>query len=177
MKSLAMATNMGSSERLVAGLEGTEGPLSADRCAGLLLDTLPPLMNAMREMIQDTAASDLTVHQFRTLLFIQRHDGASLSDASEFLALALPSTSKLVDQLFKRQLLERGHDHVDRRRMLLRLTERGNALLKDAQTAVQTQLTKILNHLSGEELVALHKTLELLQRSFPSAPSENTRQK
>ncbi len=177
MKSLAVATNTPPAARLAVDVEAEKGRHSADRCAGLLLDTLPPLMNAMRGMIHDTAASDLTVHQFRTLLFIQRHDGASLSNASEFLALTLPSTSKLVDQLFKRQLLEREHDSVDRRRMLLRLTERGNTLLKDAQTAVQAQLAGILNHLSSQELVTLHGTLELLQRSFPLTPADISQEK
>ena len=83
MKSLVKTTNgagMGASGAGRMKVNGAGSSATADRCAGLLLDTLPPLMNAMRGMIHDTPASDLTVHQFRTLLFIQRHDGARLSD-------------------------------------------------------------------------------------------------
>ena len=143
--------------------------VSADGCAGLLLETVPLIMRAVRH-IHNERASDLTVPQFRALLFVQRHKGASLSETSEFLGLTLPSSSKLVDHLVKRRFIDRENDPVDRRRMVLRLTSRGNALLKDAHTAVRAQLAEILKGLSTTELATLHDTLGLLQRSFPEMP-------
>jgi DNA-binding MarR family transcriptional regulator len=55
--------------------------------------------------------------------------------------------------------------------MVLRLTARGNALLKDTHTAVRAQLAEVLKGLSGAELATLHDTLGLLQRSFPEMPA------
>lgn len=145
-------------------------PSTADGCAGLLLETIPLLMRAVQGLIHDAGPSDLTVPQFRTLLFVHRHDGTSLSDAAEFLGLTLPSTSKLVDQLVKRRFLEREHDSVDRRRMVLRLTVHGNALLKDAHSIVRARLADILNDLNPSETTTLHRTLALLQQAFPLVP-------
>ena len=165
---------MGDPGGTVAGFlqltHGEEFAISADGCAGLLLEIVPLIMRAVRS-IHIEQAIDLTVGQFRTLLFVQRHKGASLSEASEFLGLTLPSASKLVDQLVKRGFLDRENDPEDRRRMVLRLTARGNALLKDAHTAVRAQLAEVLKGLSGAELDTLHDTLVLLQRSFPEIPA------
>jgi len=147
--------------------------VTADGCAGLLLETVPLIMRAVRH-IHHERASDLTVPQFRTLLFVQRHEGGSLSEAAEFLGLTLPSTSKLVDHLVKRRFIDRENDLIDRRRMVLRLTSRGNALLKDAHASVQARLADILNGLSPAELATLHDTLGLLQRSFPAMPVDGT---
>jgi DNA-binding MarR family transcriptional regulator len=147
--------------------------LSADGCAGQLLEIVPLIMRAVRN-IHTEQALDLTVPQFRALLFVQRHRGASLSETSEFLGLTLPSSSKLVDQLVKRRFLDRENDPEDRRRMVLRLTARGNALLKNAHSAVRARLAEILKGLSPAELATLHDTLGLLQRSFPEMPAVET---
>lgn len=144
--------------------------VSADGCAAMLLETVPLIMRAVRH-IHNEQASDLTVPQFRALLFVQRHQGASLSEASEFLGLTLPSTSKLVDHLVKKRIIDRENDLTDRRRMVLRLTACGNALLKDAHASVKARLAVILNGLSPAELATLHDTLGLLQRSFPEMPT------
>lgn len=150
--------------------EQEEFTRSADGCAGLLLEIMPLIMRAVRSIHIDQSL-DLTVPQFRALLFVQRHKGTGLSEASEFLGLTLPSASKLVDQLVKRRFLDRENDPEDRRRMVLRLTARGNALLKDAHRAVRAQLAEVLKGLSGAELATLHDTLRLLQRSFPEMPA------
>jgi DNA-binding MarR family transcriptional regulator len=113
-------------------------------------------------------APALTIPQFRALHFIQEHPGASLSATADFLGLTLPSTSKLVDQLVRRGMLARVDASDDRRRMILRNTAKGDALLKNAQTLVRQHLTGLLNRLGSAELAALHNTLGILQESFPS---------
>jgi DNA-binding MarR family transcriptional regulator len=113
-------------------------------------------------------APALTIPQFRALHFIQLHAGASLSQTAEFLGLTLPSTSKLVDQLVKRGMLARNDHAQDRRRMTLRITPKGDALLKNAQTSVRKHLAGMLNRLDTTQLNSLLNTLTMLQESFPS---------
>ena len=88
-------------------------------------------MRAVRMAIAALEAPALTIPQFRALHFVQDHTGASLSATAEFLGLTLPSTSKLIDQLVKRQMLARDDASDDRRRMTLRLTPKGDALLQE----------------------------------------------
>jgi DNA-binding MarR family transcriptional regulator len=142
--------------------------VSADSCAALLLETAPRVLRAVRMAIATAEAPALTIPQFRTLHFIQDHPGASLSETADFLGLTLPSTSKLVDQLVRRGVLARVDAADDRRRIILRITASGDALLSSAQSLVRQHLAGMLSRLGAVELAALHNTLGLLQESFPS---------
>jgi DNA-binding MarR family transcriptional regulator len=139
---------------------------AGDLCAGLLLDTVPLVMRTLHEVIHEISDPELTVGQFRTLMFVHRHEGANLSAAAEHLGLRLASTSKLVDHLVRRRLLGRAHDPADRRRMLLRLTARGDALLQEANMLARRRLAGVLNKLEGGDLAILREGLGLLQASF-----------
>jgi DNA-binding MarR family transcriptional regulator len=120
-------------------------------------------MRIVRAAVATMEPPGLTIPQFRTLLFLQGHSDASLSATAEFLGLTLPSTSKLVDQLVRRSLVERGDAKDDRRRMQLRLTEPGDALLKSAQGLVRDRLAGMLDRFRPAEVTALQKALEMLQ--------------
>jgi len=127
-------------------------------------------MRAMRLSMGRLDAPALTVPQFRALHFVQSHSGGSLSATADFLGLTLPSTSKLVDQLVKRGILARDHDATDRRRMTLKLTGKGETLLKNARAAVGEQLAIMLGRFGAAELGALWDALGLLQQSLPKHP-------
>jgi DNA-binding MarR family transcriptional regulator len=118
-------------------------------------------------VVEQKQTSFMTVPQFRALLFVESHAGASLSDTAEFLGLALPSASKQIEQLVRRGLVARRHNHGDRRRVTLRLTADGNALLKDAQGIVRQHLAAKLAAFDGNELSVLERALGLLQTTFP----------
>jgi DNA-binding MarR family transcriptional regulator len=141
--------------------------VSADSCAALLLETAPRVLRAVRTAIATAEMPALTIPQFRALHFIQDHPGASLSETADFIGLTLPSTSKLVDQLVRRGVLARVDASDDRRRMILRITAKGDALLGSAQSLVRQHLAGMLKRLSSAELAALHNTLGLLRESFP----------
>jgi DNA-binding MarR family transcriptional regulator len=139
-----------------------------DSCASLLLETAPRLLRAVRLAIADGESPVISLPQFRTLFFIQAHPGVSLSETAEFLELTLPSASKLVDQLVRRGMLARLDALDDRRKITLRITPRGDALLKNAQAHVRRHLAGLLSHLGHSELAALHCTLGLLQNYLPA---------
>ena len=120
-------------------------------------------MRIVRAAIANMEAPGLTIPQFRTLLFLQGHVGTSLSITAEFLGLTLPSTSKLVDQLVRRGLVDRFDAEEDRRRMNLRITSAGDALLKSAQERVRERLAGMLDRFKPAEVASLKDTLELLQ--------------
>ena len=128
-------------------------------------------MRALRMAMGQLDAPALTVPQFRTLNFVSTHDGPNLSATAEFLGLTLPSTSKLVDQLVRRGILARGDDAADRRRMMLRLTSRGEELLKSARAAVSGEFAGMLANSPPEELSALRNALDALQISLKQACS------
>ena len=69
-----------------------------EQCAREILDTVPVVMRMIRKELRKRGARVLTVPQFRTLAFVNRRKGASLSEAAEHIGLTLPSVSTLVDR-------------------------------------------------------------------------------
>ena len=91
--------------------------ITADQCAHELLEVVPLVMRTIRTEMRGHRGADLSVPQFRTLVFLGNHGGASLSDLADFIGLTLPSVSKLIDGLVTRKLVARKVCTNDRRRV------------------------------------------------------------
>jgi DNA-binding MarR family transcriptional regulator len=116
--------------------------VSAEQCACELLEVVPLVMRAIRAEMRGHRGADLSVPQFRALNFLSANDGASLSDLAEFIGLALPSASKLIDGLVARKLVSRKACAGDRRRVNLALTAAGRAMLEIANKATQDYIAQ-----------------------------------
>jgi len=71
--------------------------ISLDECARQVLETVPLVMRTVRAEMRRRRTADLSVPQFRTLNFLNRQAGASLSQVAEHIGLTLPSMSLLVE--------------------------------------------------------------------------------
>lgn len=142
-----------------------------EECAGAVMDTVPLVMRLIRAEMRSHRSPDLSVPQFRALLYVYRHTGASLSDVAEHLGLTLPSTSKLVNRLVERELLTRASAPDDRRRMILDITPTGQIVLDAAAQATRARLMEQLATLSAEECETVIAAMRLLQRVFTLNPT------
>jgi DNA-binding MarR family transcriptional regulator len=98
---------------------------TARRLRSGVLEVVPASCGRSAPKPRRHRTADLSVPQFRTLAFIDRNVDASLSDVAEHIGLTLPSMSKIVEGLVTRKLVTRQTHPVDRRRMTLALTARG----------------------------------------------------
>jgi len=135
-------------------------------CAREVLDVTPIIIQAIRFEMRSLRKSDLSVPQFRTLSYIQRNPGASLSSAAEFIGLTLSSMSILVNGLVDRGLVRRATGKEDRRRVQLTLTHVGNALLTDVLHGTETRLAEVLSSLTADECNTVIRAMELLRPIF-----------
>jgi len=71
-------------------------------------------MRDVRSEMRNRRSPDLTVPQFRTLVFLNRNKGSSLSDVADHMELTRPSMSELVEVLTKHGLVS-CEDHPDDR--------------------------------------------------------------
>lgn len=147
---------------------------SIEACAALMMDVVPLVMRVIRTEMRSHRSPDLSVVQFRALLYIRRHEGTSLSSLTEHLGLALPSTSKLVDKLLARQLISRASHPADRRRITLALTGPGEVALSVASQATLARLAQDLAGLSPDERHVVADGLRLLRSVFTSDPSDSS---
>src|SRR5512142_2783 len=103
---------------------------SADECAAMVVEIVPLVMRTIRAEMRGHRSPDLSVPQFRTLLFLRRQPGASVSDVAGHIGLTLPSVSKMIDRLVTRDLVTRHSAPEDRRRICLDLTPLGMSTLQ-----------------------------------------------
>ena len=140
---------------------------SLSDCSAQLLDVVPLIMRRIRREMRRHSMPGLSVAQFRTLIYLQRHPGTSLSEVSNFLGLTNPSASKLVDRLVMDKAVSR-RIAQDRRRISLSLTERGQTALELARLEARNQLADSLKELSPEDLATLTSALDILDKAFSS---------
>jgi DNA-binding MarR family transcriptional regulator len=141
-------------------------PVSVDECAQDILEVAPLIMRAIRAEMRRRRGFDLSVPQFRTLAYLNYYQGASLSDAAEFIGLTLPSMSKLVDGLVARQLVTRELAASDRRRVMLALTPAGQATFQATRAATQAFLAQRLAELPAEERAVVTEAMRILRPLF-----------
>ena len=103
-----------------------------------------------RDAVADLAPIGLTPALVRTLRTLRRYDGAArMSVLAEALRIARRSATTLVDGLVERGLVAREDDPSDRRAVLVRLTDRGVALLDDIDALRREAAKRVLRTLSA----------------------------
>jgi DNA-binding MarR family transcriptional regulator len=145
-------------------MQGLEAP--REECARKVLDVVPLVMRGIRKQLRKHGARVLSVPQFRTLLFISRNKGASLSEVAEHIGLSMPSMSALVDGLVARNYVVRRTHQYDRRRMTLILTERGETTLRAAREGTQAYLKERFNRFSEAERGTVVRAMRILGQVF-----------
>ncbi len=79
---------------MISSDKPNQGVTSAE-CASKVMDTVPLLMRFIRSDMRSHSAATLSIPQLRSLAFLNRNPGASLSDLAEHLG---------VDNVLQRQL-------------------------------------------------------------------------
>jgi DNA-binding MarR family transcriptional regulator len=143
-----------------------QGLDTVEECAREVLDVVPLAMRAIRNQLRKHGNQLLSIPQFRTLLFISRNEGASLSKLADHIGLTLPSISALVDGLVARNLVIRKTHRDDRRRINLTLTGRGEITLQSARKETQAYLKERLSRFSEAERGTVVRGLGILREVF-----------
>ena len=107
--------------------------------------------------------SGLTFVQMKTLVTVSGDEEPSaINSISERLGISLPSASRAVDGLFKKDLVTRVEDEADRRVRRVVLTEEGQEVANRLITARLEGLESFVAGLSAAERRKLDAALELL---------------
>ncbi len=138
----------------------------SDACAREVLDVVPSVMRFIRTEMRSHRALDLSVPQFRSLVFIERSAGTSLNGLAAHLGLTPPSACKLIDGLSSRGMVKRRESTGDRRRLTMEITAEGAQALARARSAALKSLSRLLGSLDAEELSSVTRAMSDLRRVF-----------
>ncbi len=153
--------------------------LFAQDAAQQALEAVPVVMRSIRAQLRSHRGADISVPQFRAMGYIDRNDGASLSDLANHIGLTLPSMSKLVDGLVSRKLVRRASHNRDRRRICLSLTPSGREELKAAYRFTERYLADHMAGLAEDDLRSITHAMQVLKALFAQetrGPLEGARQ-
>jgi DNA-binding MarR family transcriptional regulator len=97
------------------------------------------------DMLRVLKREDLSMPRLAALNVVEQHGAASISEICAQLNLSLGNTSILIDKLVCHGFVTRVEDASDRRHKLVRLTEKGQALIEElratrAKSVVQRML-------------------------------------
>jgi DNA-binding MarR family transcriptional regulator len=143
----------------------TINPILSSECSAQLIDLTPVIMRRISEEMRLRTMPGLTIPQFRTLNYLQRHPRSSLSDVAAYLGFTLPSTSKLVQKFVTQKVVLRRVAR-DRRRVCLSLTQQGITALDQARLETRQKLAENLGSLTQEELTTVSTALSILSSAF-----------
>jgi DNA-binding MarR family transcriptional regulator len=87
------------------------------------------------DMLRVLQREDLSMPRIAALNIVERQGAASISEICASLNLSLGNTSILIDKLVCHGFVTRVEDASDRRHKLVRLTEKGQALIRELRAA------------------------------------------
>jgi DNA-binding MarR family transcriptional regulator len=99
----------------------------------------------------------------KLLSAIANGEPSTLNEVAKTLGRGAPAVSRSVDALVRAGLVERTQDPNNRRRLALRLTEKGREQL-NARVAGGSALRQKMGRLAHSELRAVERAIEILER-------------
>lgn len=101
----------------------------------------------------------LTIADYCALRLIHEEGARSLSGLGRWVSIGNSATTKLVDRLERRGLVERVRDQQDRRVWNIVITDVGTALTKQIIPAHQANVAMLLSCLDEQQIGGLHDLL------------------
>lgn len=135
-----------------------------------VLATVPQVMRFFRAQMRRGRGEELSVPQFRALVYICNYPDARLAAVAEHIGISPAAASRLVDHLVQRRLIDRRQDRSDRRAVALALTARGQAVFDEAYRDVHGLMAARLAVLSPTERAQVSRAMELLGRLVSVGP-------
>lgn len=128
----------------------------------ILYPLLMRRMGRLRSLVHE--GMDLTYNQYKTLLTIADRGECSLGDLARELGVAMSSASQMVDRLVGEGLVERNPDEANRRQVIIRLTDNGEALISRLRQGIIDGYRRVLAKMSEEEQEELVGSFETIAR-------------
>ena len=150
-----------------ATTRGARGIGAAETARGVV-EVVPLVMRRIRGEMR-AHAGGVSIQQFRALVFLERHAGASLGELAAFLGVTDATASVLVQRMVGDGIARRADRSGQRRTMALTLTPHGARLLGRARTTTRARVAATLGTLRPRELATVNEALLALARVFGEA--------
>ena len=129
-----------------------------------LAHRLRPVITRLARRMRQQAGGALSPTQGAALATISCHGPLTPSELAAREKIQRPTATRVLALLEQRGLIQRTADPADRRSSLLLSSAAGEALLADVRERKDAFLAERLDRLSDDELAALDRAAEILER-------------
>ena len=126
------------------------------------------------DMLRVLKREDLSMPRIAALNIVERQGAASISEICAYLNLSLGNTSMLIDKLVCHGFVTRVEDVSDRRHKLVRLTEKGQALIQELRSARVNSVVQRMLLLPPELLDRVVDVLRDVTQQLPPSSVERS---
>ena len=136
--------------------------------AAVLLTLVPPIMHrkmhrGVFRVVLDRIGEDMAPHHLMIMGVLAELSGTSHpAEIAEMTAISKPQMTHSIDRLTELGMIRRQHDAKDRRRVNIRLTEKGRATFEQADEVLKELIKERLSSLQAEDLRKLAESLETM---------------
>ncbi|MDP4095856.1 MarR family winged helix-turn-helix transcriptional regulator [Paenibacillus sp. P96] len=114
------------------------------------------------ELTKDVKSETITPVQYKILEYLTVSQPVTLSEISECTQMSMPNTSRELRKLSEKQLCEKHTDAEDRRKQVIRLSEKGEAMMRRSFDQIESRFAERIKEVSEEELKEIQRALDLL---------------
>jgi DNA-binding MarR family transcriptional regulator len=118
----------------------------------------------MARRLRQEAGDDLSPSTMAALATIENHGPLTPSELAELERIKRPTATRVLNRLEEDGLIERAADPSDGRSALICVTKDGSALLKKLRSRKNAYLARRLRELPDEDVAALERAAEVLER-------------
>ncbi len=102
---------------------------------------------------------------FGVLALLEMHGALPMSRIAEELDVALPNATGIIGRLAERGIVERAHDSLDRRVVLVGLTDAGRDLIGDMERSRRERITRLIGTMDERQLRRLAASVRDLNQA------------
>jgi DNA-binding MarR family transcriptional regulator len=117
-------------------------------------------------LLQEVAGRQASLAQLQLLTLVAQTDRHTIGDVAAFLSVSKAAAGQTVEKLVRRKWLRRAVDKSDRRTASLSLTETGQRLLAQYETARNEKLARVFRGYSDKELRHMANLLDRVSREI-----------
>ena len=134
------------------------------------MDVFIGISQAMRCWRQDTAFCEgVTFHQFIILDAVGKNKELNISDLHRILSVEKSTTTRLVNPLIQKGLIERKKSSLDSRAFVLTLTENGRNVCRNVQSCLEGFLNKVEGKLPAGRQDSILRDVRLFTSAIKNA--------
>lgn len=116
--------------------------------------TIEKTIKSYRKFAQrriDQAKLDITIDQWLVLNCLSKNENISQNKLAELIFKDVASVTRIIDLLVKKEYVIRSFHSSDRRRFNLTITDKGDAIIREASRIVNENRSAALENISAEE--------------------------